>query len=54
MINNNVPKTIPINPIIDFLFSFSFKIIFEKAMVTNILNLSIGTTTLDSPSCNAL
>ena len=35
----------PIRPIIDFLFNFSFKIKYENAIVITILNLSIGTTT---------
>ena len=52
--NSNVPITIKIKPIADFLFNFSFKIMYENPIVTNILNLSIGTTTLAGPSWRAL
>lgn len=52
--NSSVPATIRQSPAVDFLLSFSFKIKLEKAMVTTILSLSIGTTTLACPSCNAL
>ena len=54
IINSKVPVTIKINPNIDFLDSFSFKNIYANKIVTNMLNLSIGTTTEANPSCNAL
>ena len=41
-------------PIDDFTESFSLNTMYEKAIVTNMLNLSIGTTTLTGPVCNAL
>ena len=43
---NNVPPTMNSNPTPDFKLNFSLKIIYAKAIVTNVLNLSIGTTTL--------
>ncbi len=41
------------NPIKAFLLSFSLNTKQEKAIVTTILNLSIGTTTLAGPVCSA-
>ena len=52
--NNNVPPTMDTRPIDDFTESFSLNTMYEKAIVTNMLNLSIGTTTLADPVCNAL
>ena len=45
----NVPTTIRSSPVPDFNDSFSWNTIYENAMVTRILSLSIGTTTLAGP-----
>ena len=45
----NVPATISSNPVPDFNDSFSWNTIYENAIVTRILSLSIGTTTLAGP-----
>ena len=49
-----VPTTMRTRPQADFFVSFSPKTIREKAMETRMLSLSMGTTTLASPSCKAL
>ena len=46
----SVPAVMRTSPAADFFESFSLNTIYEKAIVTRILNLSIGTTTLASPS----
>ena len=51
---NSVPETIRRSPKNAFTESFSPKTKYENATVTSMLSLSIGTTTLASPSCNAL
>ena len=45
----NVPTTIRSSPVPDFNDSFSWNTIYENAMVTRILSLSIGTITLAGP-----
>ena len=45
----NVPTTISINPAPDFNDSFSWNTTYENAIVTRILSLSMGTTTLAGP-----
>ena len=50
----SVPITIRRSPVVDFFVSFSLNTKKEKAIVTRMLSLSIGTTTLAGPSCNAL
>ena len=45
----NVPTVIAVKPANVFLVNFSFKKIYEKATVINMLILSIGTTTLTIP-----
>lgn len=42
-----------INPAPAFFVNFSWNTIHENATVIKILNLSIGTTTLAGPDCNA-
>ena len=49
-----VPAVIQHNPSAAFLVSFSWNTAQEKIMVTRILSLSIGTTTLAGPSLRAL
>ena len=49
-----VPTIIKLNPIIDFLDSFSLININANPTLLNILNLSIATSTLANPYCNAL
>ena len=51
--SNNVPATKSTSPTPDFLVSFSPNTKYEKKIVTRILNLSIGTTTLAGPVCSA-
>ena len=51
---NKVPATIITSPMPDFALSFSLNTMYENAMVTNMLNLSMGTTTLAGPVCSAL
>ena len=51
---SKVPATIRTSPMAERLPSRSWKTTAEKAMVTSMLSLSIGTTTLASPSCSAL
>lgn len=50
----SVPITIRRSPVVDFFVSFSLNTKKENAIVTRMLSLSIGTTTLAGPSCNAL
>jgi hypothetical protein len=52
--SDNVPADIMTRPISDFSVNFSFRIRDENAMVTTMLILSIGTTTLAGPSWSAL
>ena len=52
--SNNVPNKIQTVPKSIFLENRSLNTILEKTRVTIILNLSIETTTLVKPSCNAL
>lgn len=49
-----MPITIIARPENDFFVSFSFKIKYENAIETTMLNLSIGTTILAGPICKAL
>lgn len=53
----NTNKTVPMvnnpKPIPERRFNRSFKTKDENAMVTKMLSLSIGTTTLANPSCKA-
>lgn len=48
-----VPARIHSNPNAAFFVSFSLNTTHENAMVTRMLSLSIGTTTLAGPSCRA-
>ena len=48
-----VPTVIKIKPSNALLDSFSWNTTREKTIVTSILNLSMGTTTLAGPSCKA-
>ena len=48
-----VPAVIMTTPTAAFAVSFSWNTIHENTIVTSMLSLSIGTTTLAGPSCNA-
>ena len=54
MSRQSVPTIVIRKPMNDLSVSFSLNTIYENTTVTTIDNLSIGATTLTSPSCRAL